>query len=284
MKVYIMTDLECVAGVLSSAEYLLAGPQNKYGRKDGGRHYELAHRLATMEVNAAVDGLLEAGATDILVCDAHGQGGLNASLLHPRARLITGQPLVDYGLDDSFDAAIMTGQHAMSNTDGGHLCHSGSFSRDEWILNGQVVGEIALFMIRASYYNVPMVMISGDAAACEETRQLVPSIETVAVIEGVKRGSTKGMTTNEALDFNFPSKHVTSEEARAMIFAGAKRCLGRIDSVERYWVPPPYEMVRVTRPDVDGRVRRAVTCADDYIDLYSQKVEYEVVDDNEPRA
>ena len=90
------------------------------------------------------------------------------------------------------------------------------------------------------------------------------------------------MTTNEALDFNIPSKHVTPEEARAMICAGAKRCLEKIDSVERYWVPPPYEMVRVTRPDADGRVKRAVTRADDYIDLYNRKVEYEIVDDNEP--
>ncbi len=283
MKVYIMTDLECVAGVVGSAEYLLAGPENKYGRKDGGRHYELARRLATMEVNAAVDGLLDAGATDIVVCDGHGHGGLNASLLHSRARLITGQPLIDYGLDDSFDAAIFTGQHAMSNTDGGHLCHSGSFSRDEWILNGQLVGEIALFMILASYYNVPTVMISGDVAACEEARQLTPSIETVAVIEGVKRGSTKGMTTNEALDSNISSNHVAPEESRDMIYAGAKRCLDKINSVERYWVPPPYEMVRVTRPDGNGRVTRAVTLADDYIDLDNRKVEYKVVSDNEAR-
>ena len=275
-----MTDLECVAGVVSSAEYLLRGPENKYGRTDGGRYYDRALELATREVNAAVDGLLEGGATEILVCDGHGHGGLNASLIHTEARILTGKPLSsDHGLDDSFDAAIMIGQHAMANTDGAHLAHSGSFGRDAWILNDVVMGEIALFMIRAGYYGVPLVMLSGDVAACEEARQLVPSIETVAVIEGVKRGSTEGMTTDQALDFNVPAIHLSPEKSRRLIREGARRCLSKVESMERFWVDPPYEMVRVGRPDDQGRVIRAVNRSDDYIDLYRQKTEYEVVEE-----
>ena len=273
-----MTDLECVAGVVSSAEYLLTGPENKYGRTDGGRYYERALELATREVNAAVDGLLEGGATEILVCDGHGHGGLNASLIHPEARILTGKPLSDYCLDDSFDAAIMIGQHAMANTDGGHLAHSGTFFRDAWILNDVVIGEIGLFMIRAAYYGVPLVMLSGDVAACEEARRLVPSIETVAVIEGVKRGSTEGMSTDQALDHNVSAIHLSPERARRLIQEGASRCLSQVDSMERFWVDPPYEMVRVVRPDDQGQVVRAVNRSDDYIDLICQKPEYGVVD------
>jgi len=132
MKIYILTDMEGVAGIVSLPEYCLPSPVNKYGRTEGGRYYEHARELATLEVNAAIDGLLEGGATDILVCDGHGPGGLNASMIHPKAKILTGRSQPQpRGLDESFDAAIMLGHHAKANTDGGHLCHSGSFFRDD---------------------------------------------------------------------------------------------------------------------------------------------------------
>ena len=278
MKVYVMTDLECVAGVVSNPEYCQSGPDNKYGRKEGGRYYEHARELATMEVNAAVDGLLEGGATEILVCDGHGPGGLNASLIHPQARVLIGkgraQPLE---LDSSFAAAIMIGQHAQAHTDGGHLCHSGSFYRDAWLINGQEIGEIGLFMLMCSYFEVPMVMISGDVAACEEARLLTPSIETVAVIEGQKRGSTKGIGTQRAIDLNVPAIHVSPIKSREMIKQGARSCLSRVSSVERFRVDPPYEMVRVTRADEQGVATKAVNKSDDFVDLISQPTKYEEI-------
>lgn len=276
MKVYVMTDMEGVAGVVTLPEYCLSGPVNKYGRAEGGRYYEHGRELATREVNAAVEGLLAGGASEILVCDGHGQGGLNASLLHPGARMLTGkgqrQPR---GLDRSFDAAIMIGQHAKAHTDGGHLAHSGSFSREDWLLNGESIGEIGLVMAKASWFDVPVVMISGDLAACEEAKALVPSIETAAVIEGQKRGSTRGMTTDEAIDFNVPAVHMSPETAREMIRKAAAICLKRAGAVERYSVAPPFEMVRVVRRTKDTTtLRRAVNTSDDLIDLLSQKVEY----------
>ena len=276
MKVYVMTDLECVAGVVSLPEYCLPGPENKYGRKEGGRYYEHARELATAEVNAAVDGLIEGGATEILVCDGHGPGGLNASLIHAQARILIGKGQAQpRGLDRSFDAAIMIGQHAQAHTDGGHLCHSGSFSRDQWLLNGQLIGEIGLFMITCSYFEVPMIMVSGDAAACEEARRLIPLIETVAVIEGQKRGSTKGMGTQEAIDLNVPAIHASPVKSREMIKQGARSCLSRIGSVERFWVNPPYEMVRITRPSEQGAAQQAINRGEDFIDLISQPPQYE---------
>ncbi len=276
MKIYVMTDLECVAGVVSHPEYCLSGPVNKYGRAEGGRYYEHARELATMEVNAAVDGLIEGGASEILVCDGHGPGGLNASLIHPEARILIGKgkshPL---RLDGSFDAAIMIGQHSQAHTDGGHLAHSGSFSRDEWSVNGRTIGEIGLFMIECSYFEVPLVMLSGDLAACQEALQLTPSIETVAVIEGQKRGSTKGMGTQKALDLNVAAIHVSPIKAREMIRQGARSAVGKVGSVERFWIDPPYQMVRISRPDEEGMVQKAVNNSEDFIDLISQPAKSE---------
>lgn len=276
MKVYVMTDLECTAGVVTLPEYCLPGPVNKYGRALGGKYYEHARELATMEANAAVQGLLEAGATEVLVCDGHGPGGLNASLIHPEARILTGHgQKYPRGLDASFDAALFVGQHARASTDGGHLCHSGSFSRDYWGLNGQEIGEIALFMVLAARFDVPVVMISGDAAACAEARALVPSIETVTVIEGDKMGAPRGMTVDEAIDLNVAATHVAPPKARQMIRAGAGRSLGLLPSVERFRMDPPYEMVRMTRPGPNAPARRATNRSDDFIELLNQTPVYE---------
>ena len=171
----------------------------------------------------------------------------------------------------------MIGQHARANTDGGHLCHSGSFDRDDWALNGRSVGEIELYMLMCAYFGVPTVMISGDAAACEQAREFVPSIVSVAVIEGQRRGSSKGMTVDEAIDLNVPAIHVAPSKARSMIRDGARRCLQNVDRVERFWVDPPYEMIRLSRLRPDGTRQRAVSTADDYLDLVMQKPQYETV-------
>lgn len=276
MKLYVMTDLECVAGVVSLPEYCIRRPVNKYGRTEAGKYYDHARELATLEVNAAIDGLIDGGATDVFVCDAHGEGGLNASLIHPQARILTGAgQKPPRGLDRSFDAAIMIGQHAKANADGGHLSHSGSFDRDDWLLNGQSIGEIGLFMLVCSAFDVPMIMISGDVAACEEARALVPSIETVAVIEGQKRGSTKGMNVQQALDFNVAATHVSPVRSRQMIRDGARRSLAKLRSVERFRMDGPYEMVRISRPDESGRVRTAKNRSDDYIELLGQPIRYD---------
>ena len=278
MKVHIMTDLEAVAGVVSQVDYCIPPGPNKYGLTDTGRNYEQARQLITLEVNAAIEGLIQGGATDIFVCDGHGFGSIDVSRIHRAARVLTGTGMAyPMGLDDSFDATIMIGQHAMGNTDGGHLCHSGSFSREQWRLNGQLIGEIHLWALLAQYFNVPLVMISGDKAGCAEAKSLIPSIHTVEVIEGVKRGSTADMTAHEALTWNVPAIHVAPARSREMIRDAAGQCLAERDSVERYWIEPPYEVVRVQRRTEDQPGKRSVNHGNDLIEVLTQQARYESV-------
>jgi len=279
MKVHIMTDLEAVAGVVSQIDYCIPPGPNKYGLSDTGKYYERARELITMEVNAAVEGLLESGATEIFVFDGHGMGSIDVSRVHRAARVLTGGGGYPMGLDASFDATIMIGQHAMGNTDGGHLCHSGSFSREEWRLNGQLFGEIHLFALLAQHFDVPLVMLSGDKAGCDEVRSLIPSILTVQVIEGLKCGSTSGMTTHEALRLNVPAIHVSPQRSREMIRDTAARCLALRYRVERYWVEPPYEVMRLQRRTETGAGQRSINRSDDLIEALAQPTRYEPVDD-----
>lgn len=271
MKVYIRTDLECVAGVVNFHEYCIPGPHNPFGSEPAGRYFDYAKELATLETNAAIEGLLEAGVTDILVQDGHGPGCINVALLHPEARVLTGMPLrAPVGLDEGFDAAIMLGQHAMSNTDGGHLAHSGASERDYWTFNGQEIGEIALLALMAGHFGIPVIMLTGDAAACAEAKTMFPWIHTVETMVGEKRGSTRGMSTNEAVRVNVTATHISPIKSRQLIRVAACQCLNALPRAKPYCSSPPYELVSLSRPDNGQPAKREAFRSDNIISLINQ--------------
>ena len=74
-KIYLMTDMEGVAGVRDAVDWL--GPE--------GRYYEVGRRFLTRQVNAAIDGFLAGGATEVVVSDGHGSGAVDIELLDKRA-------------------------------------------------------------------------------------------------------------------------------------------------------------------------------------------------------
>ena len=239
MRVLIMTDMEGVSGVVNSHDYLDAA----------GRLYDVGRELATLECNAAIDGALAAGATDVLVVDGHGSGAMDPRRLHPAARLLAGRPKPRaFGCDASFDAAFVVGQHAMSNADGGHLAHTNSWSVDEWRINGHLIGELGKEMLLFAACGVPTVLVTGDAACAAEARALLPAVETVAVKDGVRRGSAAGLSAEENERYNQAAAHVHPDRARALIRAGAERALRRRREIPLFTLAPPYEFVSVSRP------------------------------------
>jgi D-amino peptidase len=220
MKVWIMTDLEGVAGVFSFEEH--ASPK--------GRWYDLSRKLLTQEVNAAIEGALEQGAKEVLVVDGHGYGAVNIEELNPEAKLLSGRPLlIPWGLEKGFEAAFMIGQHAMAGVEKAHLSHTESHTaiQNVWI-NGVKAGEIAIVAAVAGYFDVPLVLVTGDKAACLEAESLIPGLETVAVKEGLSHGAAVSVT---------PTK------ARIMIKNGAKNALAKASSILPYRVKKPVELV-----------------------------------------
>jgi D-amino peptidase len=247
VKIYILTDMEGVAGVVSSVDY--CAPDSRY--------YAVGRALTTLETNAAIEGALAAGATEFLVVDGHGHGAIDPLTLHPAAKLLTGRPLgYPFGCDQSFAAAFIVGQHAKANTDGGHLCHTGSFSVEDLRLNGRSLGELGINLLFISYFGVRTVLVTGDRACCDEARSLVPAIETVAVKEGLKRGAPAGLTAKQAAEYNGAAIHLHPDVARQRIREGARRALERRAEIPRFWMEPPYELIRLERPAEDGRPGR----------------------------
>ncbi len=259
MRIYIMTDQEGVAGVTNSKDF--SAP--------GARYYEIARELLTLEVNAAIEGALEGGAKEFLVVDGHGPGSINVQLLHPKAKLLAGRPIgYPFGCGADFDVAFSIGQHAKANTNGGHLCHTGSFHQEELLINGLSMGEMGCNFLVAAYYGVPYVFLSGDQAATEEARELVPNIVVAPIKEGLKRGSALGLTVDQNREFNGAAVHLQPERARDVIRQAAAQAVRAAKSIEPFWLEPPYELVSILRPEAkDGPWRSAVCRGNDLLEL-----------------
>jgi D-amino peptidase len=192
-RIYMMTDLEGVAGVVSFEQQ--AYPDGKY--------YEAAKRLLTAEINAAIEGLLAVGVDDILVRDGHGAGGVVYEMLHPAARLLHGSPMAPSSIVDpivaEYEAAVLIGQHAMAGVARGNQNHTqSSRTIDHYTLNGQPIGEIGQFALYCGALGVPFIFLSGDDAACSEAEALVPGITTAAVKQGLGRGSAISLSPSVA--------------------------------------------------------------------------------------
>ena len=253
MRVYIMTDLEGVAGVLDSVNWCL--PDSRY--------FDKAKALLTREVNAAIEGFAAGGATEFLVADGHGPGAIDVDLLHPKAELARNWPpgkAYPFSLDDTYDFAAWVGQHPKAGTVGGHLCHTGSMVVRDLAINGVSMGEFGEMALCATELGVRTIFAAGCEAFTHEARDLVPGVETVAV----KRGSQTLPGHNcPAVAYrlhNTSAVHLAPEEARARIQAGARKALERaqVEDFGLIKMAPPYRRVTVFRSDETNppRIRR----------------------------
>ncbi|MBW2367369.1 MAG: M55 family metallopeptidase [Deltaproteobacteria bacterium] len=180
MKVYISADMEGITGINGLKFIFDKEPEYTRGRK-----------LMMQDLNAAIDGAVEAGATEILVNDAHGSmRNLMIEDLHEAADLITGFPkrqLMMAGMDESFDAVMFIGYHAKGGSEGvlSHTINGGVFGDIK--INGKSYGETGINAAIAGFYNVPVVMISGDDMLQKEVREILPDaafVTTKIVMSG----------------------------------------------------------------------------------------------------
>jgi len=182
MKVYIHTDIEGVAGWVFYAD-------GKNPSISNWHHLQRMNRLLTAEVNAAVEACKAAGADEVLVNDSHGPCySINFEDLDPICRIIHGRsghapnwlPL----LDESCDAAVAIGMHAMAGTPKAVCPHSYWHLRDgagkKWALS-----ECTMFAALAGSKGVPVVAVSGDDKICAEVREKVPGCITAEVKQGL---------------------------------------------------------------------------------------------------
>lgn len=220
IKIYIHTDMEGITGI-DSFEMI---------QRDGTRFKECCELLMG-DLNAAVDGAFAGGAKHVTVLDSHG-GGKNfiKELLDPRADWDTKENKKWWGkLDESYSGTMFIGAHAMAGTINGFLDHTqNSLQWYNYIVNGRKTGELGQWAIVAGNFNVPMLMVSGDEAACAEARAFFSPLETAAVKRGVGRNK---------------AELVPTDEARARIREAARKAVSLIGKAKPYKVTMPMEIV-----------------------------------------
>ncbi|MGH9450687.1 MAG: M55 family metallopeptidase [Terriglobia bacterium] len=177
-KVLVISDLEGLDGIVDFNLQCIPFKSPLYPE---------SRRVLAAEVNAAIEGLSNGGATSIVVYDNH-YGGHNLSVLDVHqegaatVRLLSGGPVSPVlGLDSSYSAIVFIGLHSMAGTKDGILPHSFTWDIKNIWVNGKKVGEIGARVMMAGELGVPAIMVSGDAAACNEFRALVPDGECATV-------------------------------------------------------------------------------------------------------
>lgn len=192
MKVYISVDIEGCAGITHWDE----------AEKNHADWQEFREQM-TREAVAAIEGAQIAGATEILVKDAHSSGrNIIASMLPADVRLIRswqGHPLcMVQELDETFDAVMMIGYHASAGSEANSLAHTLSHDAAEIRINGRRASEYLVHALASSMLGVPTVFVSGDKGLMEEVGEANPHVGRCAVKEG--RGqSTVSMTPAAAV-------------------------------------------------------------------------------------
>lgn len=184
MKIFISADIEGVTGISHWDEASLHKPD-----------FFVFQEQMTAEVAAACEGALAAGATEIWVKDGHGTGrNLLASRLPPPTRLIRGWSGHPYQmlqeLDETFSAVLMIGYHAAAGATGNPLSHALTKGLAELRINGRHASEFLLNAYTAALLKVPVALVSGDQAVCDDVVAANASIRTVPVKVGVGDSTT----------------------------------------------------------------------------------------------
>jgi D-amino peptidase len=130
------------------------------------------------------------------------------------------------GIDGTFQACLFIGYHAKAGTEAAILDHTISGSVVYTIrVNGQEMPELALNGAIAGYFNVPVIMVSGDTAVCGQAKSVLGT-ETV------------GVAVKDAVG-RYAAKMVPRDDARLLLKVGAKEALLKSASMKPFMVQPP---------------------------------------------
>lgn len=221
MKVFVSFDMEGVAGIVDWDQC-----------RPGAAGYDLGRRLLLGEVNAAIDGALDAGATGIVCNDSHGaMANLDPEALHGEATSITGRHKPGYmmeGLDQSFGAVFFVGYHGSISGVPSTLSHTYNPAVVSGVtLEGRLVGESGINALAAAAAGVPVALVSGDAATLAEAEELFPGAELVQVKDSITR---------------FAASSLHPHLARRRIREAARRAVTAAPSLGPPTVPTPVHL------------------------------------------
>jgi D-amino peptidase len=210
--IFVITDAEGVAGVCR---------QDQTDPKD----VEM-RELLTGEINAAVREFIRGGAGEVIVWDGHdGSQTLSALTIDPGPKLAIGDLGATMLLERKFSALVFIGQHARANRRGGIMAHSySSLGIQNMSMNGKPVGEIETRAALAGWFGTPVILLTGDQAAADDLRAIVPDAETAVVKEGLA---------------NYSCISLPAGASRALISQRASAAMQKIGRIKPYRLDGP---------------------------------------------
>jgi D-amino peptidase len=220
VKVYLSVDMEGIAGVSHP------GPTDRKHDR-----YPAAVDLMIGETNAAIEGALAAGATDVLVNDSHGEMyNLLPDRVHRAARVLQGQKpwsmVAGAGPDAGFGVALFVGYHARAGHPTGTIAHTYSGAPVETRLDGRPTGEYGLNAIALGAWGIPVGLVAGDDTLAAEVEGWLPWAERVVVKDAAGGRAAASVHPSVAVD---------------LVRAGAERAVRRAiaGELELLRVGPP---------------------------------------------
>ncbi|MGB9594718.1 MAG: M55 family metallopeptidase [Candidatus Poribacteria bacterium] len=220
MKVYISADIEGITGIVHDDQ--------TFGTSS---EYALGKKFMTNDVNSAIEGALKAGAKEIYVKDAHGNGrNILLDELKKEAFLIAGWDIMSsmvQGIDETFDALILIGYHSKVGTENGILAHTMTGCIKQLSINNIPIGEPELSALTAGYYEVPTVFIAGDQTAVKELSSFIPDISYVITKYGM------GVNTGKLIHPELTNKAISE---------GIFKALSELNKIKPFKMNPPLTM------------------------------------------
>lgn len=228
MNILIIADLEGISGVGRAGE--LVGSSEAFP--------QTCERL-TKDINGAADGAFEGGATRVAACDWHtGERDVRTEMLDSRIEFHPGRfsETARTVLSGGYDGAFVIGAHAMAGTVHGFIAHTRNVREwHDFYIDGKRHGEIGIIAVLAGGVGTPLLLVTGDEAACTEAPRYGDCIETVAVKRGVRWDH---------------AELVPEDEARVTIRSSAIRAVSRIDMAQPYALQLPAKItVELNRSD-----------------------------------
>lgn len=221
MKLFIKADMEGISGIVREEQVT-----------PGTKPYKAAQEYYTRDLNAIVEGAVEAGVDDVVIYDMHWDGiNILTEKIHERASCILGKPVTSYepytGMSEDLAGFILAGFHAMAGTNNSLLAHSYEDFVKTIRINGVQVGEIGMEAALAGHYGVPLIMVSGDSKGARETEELLDDVVTV--------------TTKKSLGYECGLCYHHSKTEKKLK-EGAKKAVGKREQINPYIVDTPVKL------------------------------------------
>ena len=188
LKIFMHWDMEGASGIFTreQAWYWENGVREQVAAQ--------ARELFTADVNSASAAALAAGVTELIVCDTHHGGGnlirekllqdKRITYLYRSVGMEDGKRRWMPGLDQTVAGLMLPGHHAKSLTERSFMPHAWNRDWLDFQINGQSIGEIGIETCFAGHWDVPLIFVQGDEAACYEARSQFPEVVTAMVKQG----------------------------------------------------------------------------------------------------